>query len=98
MRSGSGPGWIRTSDQGIMSSLAQNAKSFSQKGLQGPVYGVDRELDSKQPIRPFTTSEIDTLGLSPELAEIVTAWPDLPENIKAAITALVQSQHTHGRE
>jgi len=32
--------------------------------------------------------------LPPELAEIVAVWPDLPEHIKAAVMALIQ---THKR-
>jgi hypothetical protein len=39
--------------------------------------------------------EIDTSRLPSDLAEIVAVWPDLPEHIKAAIKALVQ---THIRE
>jgi hypothetical protein len=35
--------------------------------------------------------EIDTSKLPPDLAEIVAVWPDLPEHIKAAIKALVQT-------
>ncbi len=37
------------------------------------------------------TVEIDTKKLSLDLAEIVTIWPELPEHIKAAIKALVQT-------
>ena len=33
--------------------------------------------------------------IPPELASIIDAWPSLPEHIKAAIKALVQ---THSRE
>ena len=35
--------------------------------------------------------QIDTSELPPDLAEIVTVWPELPEHIKAAIKALVQT-------
>ena len=40
---------------------------------------------------------IDTQELPSDVAEIVTAWPDLPEHIKAAITTLVQA-HGKGRK
>jgi hypothetical protein len=35
--------------------------------------------------------EIDTSELPPDLAEIVAVWPNLPEHIKAAIKALIQT-------
>ena len=38
-------------------------------------------------------AKIDTSELLPDLAEIITVWPELPEHIKAAIKALVQT-HT----
>jgi len=39
--------------------------------------------------------QIDTQNLPANLAEIAAVWPELPEHIKAAIKALVQ---THVRE
>jgi len=33
--------------------------------------------------------EFDTLELSPDLAELVTVWPGLPEHIKQTIRTLV---------
>ena len=38
--------------------------------------------------------QIDTTELPPDLAEIVAVWPELPEHIKAAIKALVQTHKT----
>jgi len=35
--------------------------------------------------------KIDTSKLPSDLAEIVAVWPELPEHIKAAIKALVQT-------
>jgi hypothetical protein len=37
------------------------------------------------------TGKIDTPRLSADLAEIVAVWADLPEHIKTAIKALVQT-------
>jgi hypothetical protein len=34
----------------------------------------------------------NTSELSPDLAEIVALWPELPGHIKAAIGALIQTQ------
>jgi hypothetical protein len=38
--------------------------------------------------------KIDTQNLPDDLAEIVAAWTQLPEYIKAAIKALVQTHNT----
>jgi len=37
------------------------------------------------------SGEIDAPAYPPDVAEIVTVWPRLPEHIKAAIKALAQS-------
>ena len=37
--------------------------------------------------------EIDTEKLPADLAEIISVWPELPEHIKAAIKALVQTNN-----
>jgi hypothetical protein len=48
---------------------------------------------SKQQLTPKSQEqgEIDTEELPPELAELVAVWPQLPEHIKAAVRALVQT-------
>jgi hypothetical protein len=35
--------------------------------------------------------KIDTSELTPDLAEIVTAWPQLPDTIRSAIVAIVRT-------
>ena len=45
------------------------------------------QLTPKSPKQP----KIDTSELSPDLPEIVTVWLELPEHIKVAIKALIQT-------
>jgi hypothetical protein len=40
------------------------------------------------------THENQVDSLPPDLTEIVAVWPDLPEHIKAAIKALIQTHNT----
>jgi hypothetical protein len=59
---------------------------------------------SKTPLTPQLTpgsrkqDEIDTSGLPSDLVEIVAVWPELPEHIKAAIKALIQTHKAEKRK
>ncbi|HOI36666.1 MAG TPA: hypothetical protein PLF11_04740, partial [Bacillota bacterium] len=70
----------------------QNDKHRSGNDLeQGPsdAYKPAYKRNPKMP-------DISVSELPSELAEVVTCWPDLPDHIKAAIKALVQSVSTEG--
>ncbi|MHC4889552.1 MAG: hypothetical protein ACYTEO_08855 [Planctomycetota bacterium] len=58
------------------------------KGAYKPAYKNISEITEN-------TTQIDIRNLPTELAEIVTVWHEMPEHIKAAIKALVQT-HTQG--
>ena len=92
-----GPGWIRTSDPGIMSPLTSESKSIQNKHLQKAKSGVDRKTDSRMSISAPATAEIGVANLPRDLAEIVTLWPDLPDYVKVTITTLVQAHAKEGR-
>jgi len=40
---------------------------------------------------------VQILQKHPELEPIISAWPELPEHIKAAIKALIQSHNTENK-
>ncbi len=60
----------------------------NEKGAYKPAYKNISEIAENK-------TQIDTRKLPTELAEIVTVWHELPEHIKAAIKALVQT-HIQG--
>ncbi|HPC96473.1 MAG TPA: hypothetical protein PLU87_16110 [Sedimentisphaerales bacterium] len=54
-------------------------------------------MDSRKSISTPQVTQIDAPNLPPDLAEVVTCWPELPEHIKAAITTLVQAHSKGGK-
>ena len=65
--------------------MHQNDKSQSDKNLERPKYGTYKPAYKENP-----TTDVSE-NLPDDLAEIVTAWPHLPEYIKSAIKALTQA-------
>ena len=69
----------RPTGQGILSPLHKNHKHLKQQEL------------SESAIPDFAISLARILQKYPEIKQIITAWPKLPEHIKAAIRALIQT-------
>jgi hypothetical protein len=67
------------------------------------VYGTEAKSPQPPTTKPVTKANCNDLAQNlahvlqkhTDLAKMVAVWPDLPEHIKAAIKALVQ---THGTE
>ena len=77
----------RTCDPLIKSQLDKNTKDEQDKDLQQDESGAYKPAYKENP----KTGENQTENLSPDLAEIVTVWPQLPEHIKQAIKALIKT-------
>jgi len=67
--------------------LQQNDKTLNNKDLQHVESGSYKPAYKQNP----KTGQNEPVELPPELAEIVEAWPELPEPIKNAILSMVQT-------
>jgi hypothetical protein len=54
-----------------------------------PTSVSDNDLRQQPP--PLTGPLLPDAGTDPDLARVVTAWPDLPPHVRAAVLALVQT-------
>ncbi len=71
----------------IQCPLPKNSKSCNIKDLQITQKGAYKPAYKKLQ----KTTENELLNVPTEVAEIVAVWPELPDYIKAAIKALVQT-------
>ena len=70
-----------------MSPLPKNSKGLENKDLQQQQSGAYTPAYKENP----KTAQNQLKDLPAELAEIVTAWPNLPEHIKQTIITLLRS-------
>lgn len=67
--------------------MDENHNSRNSKDLHRNEKGAYKPAYKKNP----KTAETQPENLSPDLTEIVAVWSELPEHIRAAIKALVQT-------
>ncbi|MFC1675560.1 hypothetical protein ACFL3G_00685 [Planctomycetota bacterium] len=77
----------RTCDPLIKSQLHKNSKDSKSKDLEQEQLPTVAPAYKQNP----KTAENEPAELPSDLAEIVAVWPELPENIKVAIRALIQT-------
>jgi hypothetical protein len=74
--------------------LTENDKLTDNKDLPQAVTSAYKPAYKNNP----KTDENRAQNLPDDLAEIVTAWPNLPDAIKAAVKALIQTYNTETKK
>ena len=74
-------------NNGFANRRHKNVTHCNSNGLQKAQAGAYKPAYKKNP----KTTETQPENLSPDLTEIVAVWPELPEHIRNAIKALVQT-------
>jgi hypothetical protein len=72
----------------------KNDNHKGNKDLQQTEAGAYKPAYKQNP----KTGQNEPVELSSDLAEIVAVWPELPEHIKAAVKALVQTHNSKDAE
>lgn len=75
-------GWDRTSDTRLMKPLSSSPNPFQDNSCAKRPQRLDRALT-----KPVGEND----ATSPDLARVIDLWPALPEAIRRAILALVES-------
>ncbi len=73
-----GPGWIRTSDQSIMSRLAGGVEPVEPQEVTPSADAHSAPHSAPPPTLP-------------ELVQLIAAWPALPEHVRQAVMTLVRA-------
>ena len=85
-----GRGGVEPPTHGFSVRCSKNTNPDKTKTCKTTEQQLTPQLTPKSPKQP----KIDTSELPSDLAEIVQLWPELPEHIKAAIKALIQTHIT----
>ena len=81
------PGGLEPLTFGLGNRCLENTSLDKTKTCKTPKAQLTPQLTPKSQKQ----RNIDITPLPPDIAEIVAVWPELPEHIKAAIKALVQT-------
>ena len=85
------PGWIRTSDLRINGPQAEKCNINNEKELHATPKGMDNPRDTFSEKVTGKEPAESPLDLHPDLAEIASLWPALPDQIRAGLVAMVKA-------